>query len=326
MRTDVLAFYGLKRALLQRSIGYYETQHHQQLLRDIHHAVHEASLIILSGVIGVGKSLVLDKLKERLAAEGEMLVSRVVTVETQKITLGTLITALFCDLFPGRKRPEIPKQSELRERKLLELIQKRGMPVVLFVDEAHELRHSTLTELKRLTELVSSNGHHLAVLLAGHPKLRNDLRRPEMEEVGLRTTMFSLDGVTGSQRDYIQWLIGACAKDGVTVDDVLTPEALDFLASRLRTPLQIAQHLTLALEIGYLASMKPITEAVIDDVLSKRLDDLGPTLIRHGYTVKVLCEMFGAKPAEIKALMRQTLDPERAQELRDQMLAAGLPV
>jgi type II secretory pathway predicted ATPase ExeA len=29
-------------------------------------------------------------------------------------------------------------------------------------------------------------------------KLRNDLRNPNMEEIGNRTTVFSLEGVTGS--------------------------------------------------------------------------------------------------------------------------------
>jgi hypothetical protein len=47
---------------------------------------------------------------------------------------------------------------------------------------------------------------------------------------------------------------------------------------------------------------------------------------RWCYTVKVLCDLLGARSAEIKALLRQSLEAERAQELRDQMLAASLPV
>ena len=34
---------------------------------------------------------------------------------------------------------------------------------------------------------------------------------------------------------------------------ILTPDAIDMLASRLRTPLQIQQHLTFALDAGYQA-------------------------------------------------------------------------
>ena len=96
--------------------------------------------------------------------------------------------------------------------------------------------------------------------------------------------------MTGSQREYIAWSLASCAVDKVTVDDILDPAAVDLLASRLRTPLQIEQQLTLALETLYQASENPISEAIVDSVLSKQIDDLEPTLTRHGYTVKVLCD------------------------------------
>jgi hypothetical protein len=110
----------------------------------------------------------------------------------------------------------------------------------------------------------------------------------------------------------------------VKVDAILDPAAVDLLASRLRTPFE--QHLTLALETGYQASEKPVGEAIVDSVLSKQIDELEPTLTRHGYTTKVLCEMLGTKPGEIKALFNQTLEHDRTRELKEQMLAAGLPV
>jgi hypothetical protein len=46
----------------------------------------------------------------------------------------------------------------------------------------------------------------------------------------------------------------------------------------------------LAFETGYQASEKPIGEAIVDSVLSKQIDDLEPTLARHGYTAKILAE------------------------------------
>ncbi|MDZ8031835.1 hypothetical protein [Nostoc sp. DedSLP04] len=36
----------------------------------------------------------------------------------------------------------------------------------------------------------------------------------------------------------------------------------------------------------------------------KQIDDLEPTLTRHGYDVTGLAEQFNAKPAEIKLLFR----------------------
>ena len=48
-------------------------------------------------------------------------------------------------------------------------------------------------------------------------------------------------------------------------------------------------------------------------------------LTRNGYDLRSLVEQFDAKPAEIRRLLRGDLDAGRAQELMDEMRAAGLP-
>jgi hypothetical protein len=164
------------------------------------------------------------------------------------------------------------------------------------------------------------------VVLAGHPKLKNDLRRPTMEEIGYRATVFSLEGIVGNQREYIEWLVSECTISDTPIGEILEAEAIELLATRLLTPLQIEQHLTLALEAAYRVAVKPVTTVIVESVLSKQIDDLEPTLTRHGYDVRGLAEQFNAKPAEIKSLFRGQLDPTRARELQEQMLAAGLPL
>lgn len=71
---------------------------------------------------------------------------------------------------------------------------------------------------------------------------------------------------------------------------------------------------------------KTVTLAVVESILSKQIDDLEPTLTRHGYNIKSLSEQFNAKPAEIRSFFRGQLDPMRTRELQEQMLAAGLPL
>jgi len=81
-------------------------------------------------------------------------------------------------------------------------------------------------------EVVEDGGGRLSVILAGHPKLRNDLRRPTMEEIGYRTEIITLDGI-GSQREYIQWLLMACSEQQDGDTPVLTWEAIDILATKI---------------------------------------------------------------------------------------------
>jgi type II secretory pathway predicted ATPase ExeA len=295
------------------------------MLKDIKGSILEGRLVAVSGVIGSGKTVTLRRLQQQLREENRILVSKSLAVEKQQVRLGTLVSALFYDL-SGDKHIHIPPQGEKRERELRELVRKNKRTVALFIDEAHDLSGQTLTGLKRLMEVVEDGGGRLSVVLAGHPKLRNDLRRPTMEEIGYRTDVFTLDGITGSQREYIEWLLKACTDGQVDPESILSLEAIDLLASKLRTPLQIQQHLTLALEAGYLTGEQPISATLVESVLSKQLNDLEPTLTRHGYQVKDLVAQFNVKPAEVRALFSGQLEPGRATEIQDRMLAAGLPL
>lgn len=322
MRVEVMQHFGLAVPLSQA--GYYETAHLKELMKDVRGAINEGRLIAVCGVIGSGKTTMLRRLQQTLEDEKKVTVSRSLAIEKQSIKLATLIAALFYDL-SSEKQVRIPS-GEKRERDLRDLVRKNKRPVVLFVDEAHDLNGHTLTGLKRLVELIEDGQGRLSVVLAGHPKLRNDLRRPTMEEIGYRTDVFSLDGIAGSQREYIRWLLENCSKGQAKPEDILTEEAIDVLATKLRTPLQIQQHLALALDAGYQAGEKPVSAEVVTSVLSRHLDDLEPTLTRHGYRVKDLAELFDAKPAEIKALFNSTLEASRATLLRDKMLRAGLPL
>jgi type II secretory pathway predicted ATPase ExeA len=108
----------------------------------------------------------------------------------------------------------------------MHVMRRCAKPVVLGVDDAHDLHGQTLRGLKQLIEKTRRRGGRLAVVLAGHPKLANDLRRPVQEEIGARTTVLTLEGIKGHQRGYITWLLEQCAAD-VAPTDILMPEALE---------------------------------------------------------------------------------------------------
>lgn len=90
--------------------------------------------------------------------------------------------------------------------------------------------------------------------------------------------------------------------------------------------MQIEWHLTQAFEAGYQTGESPVDADLVEAVLSRHLDDMESTLTRQGYGLKELVQNFDAKPAEIKALFANQLDPMRASKLRDRMRLAGLPI
>lgn len=105
-----------------------------------------------------------------------------------------------------------------------------------------------------------------------------------------------------------------------------TGRIIDYLVERLTTPLQIEQHLTMALMEGFVAGIKPITIDVLETTLSKRIDDIEPRLIRHGYSDKVLVEQFNYKLAEIRRFFKGELDVNRAKDITQDLREAGLPI
>ena len=323
MLTEVMRHYRLARPPVDA--GFYETEHHKQIVHDLRATIMAGRLIALTAVIGSGKSLLVRRLREALERENRVIVSRALSLEKAKITVPLLVSALFYDLSPD-KLPTISRQAERRERDLQELFRKAKKPVARFVDDAHDLHANTLKALKRLVELVQEGGGQLSVVMLGYPRLKNDLRRPTMEEVGDRTTLFEFGGLRDRQRDFIDWVLRASLEEGVAPEEVITDEAATLLAARLKTPLQLSRYLVRAFEAGFGIGAKPIDGTIVDGVLSRRLDDIEPELNRHGYDVKALCDQFDAKPAEIRKLMRGELEGARATELTDEMRVAGLPI
>ena len=106
----------------------------------------------------------------------------------------------------------------------------------------------------------------------------------------------------------------------------MTDEAISFLGERLSTPLQIEQYLTLAFEQAYQLGQKPITTEIVETVLAVGLDDLEPSLIRHGYNAKALAELLNVRTTEVRSFFHGQLPPGRTQDLRDQMLRIGIPL
>jgi type II secretory pathway predicted ATPase ExeA len=321
MLRDVMDYHGLHRDF--RQAGFFETAQYQQLYMELKTAITQGQLVAVAGLVGCGKTTLLHRVQAELVREKEILVARSLAVDRDRVNLGTLIMALFYDL-ATEKDIKIPPQPEKRERQLLDLISKRRKPIALFVDEAHDLHRKTLTELKRLMELVRQQGDLFAVVLAGHPKLKNLLRHPAMEEIGARATVLTLDGIQGQQREYLTWLLEVCMEPGR--DAVLTPAALERLAAALATPLQMEQYLTLALEEAYRAGQRPVTPDLIESVLAKGLNDAEPTLARYGYTARAVADLLHVRPAEVQAFLRGQLPAGRVQELQHELRAVGIPL
>ena len=157
MLADVQTQFGLAKPF-QRA-GNFETEHQRALVREVYAVVQTARLVVVAGLVGSGKTHLLTRIEEELGRSNRIAVAKSLAVDKQRTSLPSLIEAMFYDLTPGdRSKIKIPKQPERRERELRDLMRKNKHPVVLIVDEAHELHHKTLTGFKRLMELAAGAG------------------------------------------------------------------------------------------------------------------------------------------------------------------------
>jgi type II secretory pathway predicted ATPase ExeA len=322
MLSDVMEHFGLRKSF--RQANDFETDHHRQLLKDLKVAIHEGGIIALTGIVGSGKTVLLGRIQDQLRHEGQIEVAESLTFNVPRVTLDTLKLALYYDL-ATEKDGDLPSKTEKSERALMKVMRRCQKPIALFCDDGHDLHGQTLRGLKQLIEKTSRRGARLTIVLAGHPRLKNDLRRPSQEETGARATVFEFEGIQGHQRRYITWLLEQCAPD-VAPSDILAPEALELLAERLITPLQIQHYLMRMLEQAHRFGEKLVTPTIVHATLAPDMHALEPTLTRYGYNVKALSELLHIRQAEVRAFLHGQLPSGRTVELHNQLLAAGIPL
>lgn len=100
MRSDVMAFFKLTRPFSY--VGYFETDHQKDLLQELKGEIQKGGLVAISGVVGCGKTTLLYRLQAELQQTKNILVSRSLAVDKDRVNLTTLMTALFY-IWPRRK-------------------------------------------------------------------------------------------------------------------------------------------------------------------------------------------------------------------------------
>jgi type II secretory pathway predicted ATPase ExeA len=96
MLSDIMDHFGLARGL--RQVGYFETEHHKQLIKELEAAIGEGGLVALAGVVGCGKTTLLWQLQDRLKKAGNFAVAESLAVDVDRVNLGTLkLTLCFTD-------------------------------------------------------------------------------------------------------------------------------------------------------------------------------------------------------------------------------------
>ena len=197
------------------------------------HQVREGGFALITGDPGTGKSVALRLLAHHLAALPDVQVGVVVRPQSGLGDFYREIGALFGVVLAPHNRWAGFKA--LREKWLVHVEATRYRPVLL-VDEAQEMSHSVLAELRILASTDFDSRAILTVVLVGDGRLVQDFRREVLLPIASRIRVrLNLDYLT--PKELLDWLRHATDQAGNP--QLMTPELMTTLAEHAAGNLRV---------------------------------------------------------------------------------------
>lgn len=237
------------------------TQHEEALANLIYGVQSRKGFIVLSGEVGTGKTMMLECLKNFLAAQ---------QVEFAYIFNSRLTVEQFFEMIAYDLNLSCARDSKTEVLFALNhlLIERsvQGRITTLIVDEAQNLDWNVLEEIRMLGNLENRRGKLLQVVLAGQPELDRKLDAPDFRQlkqrVALRCTLHPFQ-----ESDSIEYISARLSKAGMIEQNVFPPEILSEIHYRgsgiPRIINAICDNLLLT---AFAAESKEVTMEFLDEV------------------------------------------------------------
>jgi general secretion pathway protein A len=250
---------------------YYPGEAHQGALLKLRYAIeNHRGAALLAGAPGLGKTLLLQRLRLQLDERYSPLVQLVFPQMNSAELLAWVADALDRPAAPARGQLPPVNHSVDRIHAALEANCGRGRQAVVVLDEAHLVEeHETLEALRMLLNFETSAGLGLTLVLAGQPSLLSTFERmPHWEErLGIKCLLRPLN-VAETMAYVTHRLTAAAARRPIFATEAL--EAIYYLTQG--NPRRINRLCDLALLIGYAEQASEITleelEAVAGELVT----------------------------------------------------------
>jgi general secretion pathway protein A len=137
--------------------------------------------LLLTGAIGTGKTTLLRALLAELPEETDS----ALVMNTAGLTGHDLLKLIAAELgLAGPFESKVDAIIALNSHLLGRL--RAGVHTVLVIDEAHNLDHDTLEEVRLLSNLETDSDKLLQIVLTGQPELRSELADPSLRQLRQR--------------------------------------------------------------------------------------------------------------------------------------------
>ena len=225
--------------------------------------LNEENILVLSGEIGSGKSLIVQSILEKLG-DDVLAIKIHQTLLTGIEFLQMLLVEFGIETFSEKKVELLHniKQFLLQQHQA-------GRRVLLVVDEAQNLDPLVLEEIRFLADMEYQNHKLLNVFLVGQPELNKILALPEMEQLVQRIHLrFHLKSLKeGEVKDYILHRLHVASDDHtIEISDDAFPLIYLYTGGRPRLINVLCDH---ALTCAYASDQKVLNKELVQTAIEE---------------------------------------------------------
>ncbi|MFQ5773762.1 MAG: XrtA/PEP-CTERM system-associated ATPase [Kiloniellaceae bacterium] len=242
---------------------FFEARPHKKALAYLNYGISQCEgFIVITGEIGAGKTILVEHILSTFVGRN-LTAAKVVTTQLNADDLLRMVAAAF----------EIPQEGAdkatiLRRMEAFLVDSHRGNKcVLLFVDEAQNLPHGALEELRMLSNIQVGGRSLLQIYLLGQPEFRRTIARKSLEQLRQRViTSYHLQPLDMDEtRQYIEHRLRHV---GWQNDPNITPHAFNMIHEATGgVPRKINLLCDRLLLLAYLEEKHEIDRATVKEVV-----------------------------------------------------------
>jgi type II secretory pathway predicted ATPase ExeA len=269
-------------------------------------------LLVVTGEVGTGKTILLRKLMRHLEAT-----TRFVFVSTSHVTSDGLIELIVEDLgLPTQGKTRFEIEQALKDYLLQQ--NREAKTVALLIDEAQKVTDGALESLCDLSNLETEQEKLLQIVLVGQPELIVKLRKPALQRIKQRIAIHYQTralSLASEVEHYIRHRLRAAGYEGPEIFNQKALEAIWSYSSG--TPRLINTLCDNALAMASRAGRKRVSAYVIVKVAAKlmldrpadgRTNGASNNGIRSNGFVRPTAREFGAHTSQATQQAAESLD------------------
>jgi general secretion pathway protein A len=245
---------------------FFPSSKHMEALNSLIYAIEERKgFVVITGEIGAGKTTVTRTVLKKLDVGTKVALITNTHVSAKEL-IAQILEEFEIERVSGSKQKML---SQLNDYLIKQLAQ--DINVVLMIDEAQNLSHNVLEEVRMLSNLETETDKLLQIILIGQPELKKKLGHKKLEQFRQRIALhYHISPLTQEETTaYILHRLALVSSNGHA--EIFQPQALNLIYGHSRgVPRIINLICDSALLSGYISDTKTINEEMVLEVIKDR--------------------------------------------------------